>query len=361
MLHRIALRVLPQLNSLVTEKSVRKRKRWVMLAPGLVAFGVYRLIKLYIPLSDPWTLIALAGVLSTVASVWAYHMGRGGEFLNSFREDGFSRTAWIVGWIGCVYGFQLAILVLAILRVFVGYDFLAHPDGPAMMALIISCTAVTRDAFEIGYLRKCELNGQRLVTFPNGTALREFASVGIGPLSRWCVMAGGTMMLLSGALTLMGQGYTDQIVHIVGVSALTACFGLLAYYAGEHQQGNILHRIQSQSWLTLVRFWVWPGFTFAMTYLLVQMGLAVFLLGVSDPNRVLVGVMSGITAGLVTGYCYYLGTRVFVESQVEQDIPENLKSCPFVMGILSKAGIVTSSSSDLSTNKLAANPPERTG
>ena len=169
------------------------------------------------------------------------------------------------------------------------------------------------------------------------------------------------MVLLSGALTLMGQGYTEQIVHIVGVSSLTACFGLVAYYAGEHQQGNILRRIQSQSWLTLVRFWVWPGFTFAMTYVLVQMGMAAFLLGVSDSNRVLLGVISGVTAGLVTGYCYYLGTRVFVESQVHQDIPENLKSCPFVMGILSKAGIVSSSSSDLSTNKLATNQSERMG
>jgi hypothetical protein len=70
-----------------------------------------------------------------------------------------------------VYGVQLSLLVLALLWL-VGYDYLKHPDGPAMMAIIISCTSVARDAFEIGHVRKMALMGRPFPTFPDGAALR---------------------------------------------------------------------------------------------------------------------------------------------------------------------------------------------
>ncbi|MDQ6733924.1 MAG: hypothetical protein M3Z35_07375, partial [Nitrospirota bacterium] len=63
MLHRLALRLLPSLSLAVTEESVRKRKRWVMMAPGLVAFVVYRVVKSVVPLSDPLVLLAMSGVI----------------------------------------------------------------------------------------------------------------------------------------------------------------------------------------------------------------------------------------------------------------------------------------------------------
>jgi len=67
MLHRLSLRVLPQLNLLVTDQPVRKRKRLVMLAPGLVAFGIYRLLKDVLPLSEPLVLLGLSGCVSALA------------------------------------------------------------------------------------------------------------------------------------------------------------------------------------------------------------------------------------------------------------------------------------------------------
>ena len=57
MLHRTALRVLPSLSLAVTENSVRKQKRIVMFVLGLVAFAVYRLAKLLLPLSEPIVLL----------------------------------------------------------------------------------------------------------------------------------------------------------------------------------------------------------------------------------------------------------------------------------------------------------------
>jgi hypothetical protein len=52
----MALRVLPSLSLAVTEETVRKQKRIVMIVPGLIAFGVYRLVKHLVPIADPLVL-----------------------------------------------------------------------------------------------------------------------------------------------------------------------------------------------------------------------------------------------------------------------------------------------------------------
>jgi hypothetical protein len=96
--------------------------------------------------------------------------------------DGARRIGWILAWIGFVYGVQLSLLVLALLWL-VGYDYAKHPNGPAMMAMIIPSTAVARDAFEIGYVRWLEASGRPFVTFPDGAGLR--ASAGASDVRHW--------------------------------------------------------------------------------------------------------------------------------------------------------------------------------
>ena len=155
MLHRLALRVLPSLTLAVTEDSVRKRKRLVMFVPGLVAFAVYRAAKQGFSLAEPMTLLLLSGLISMVTALCAYRVGRGLPFARLVGADGARRIGWVLAWIGFVYGIQLSLLVLALLWL-VGYDYAQHPDGPAMMAIIIPSTAVARDAFEIGYIRWLE-------------------------------------------------------------------------------------------------------------------------------------------------------------------------------------------------------------
>src|SRR5262245_10126148 len=169
MLHRMALRVLPSLSLTVTEASLRKKKRLVMVVLGLVAFGVYRLAKYLVPLSEPIVLLLVSGVVAAGTSLVAYRIGRAVSWPTILQQDGNRVLAWLAGWIGFVYGVQLSLLVLALLWL-VGYDYLAHPDGPAMMAIIISCTAVARDAFEIGHVRKLALLGRQCPTFPYGWA-----------------------------------------------------------------------------------------------------------------------------------------------------------------------------------------------
>src|SRR5438445_13290721 len=78
--------------------------------------------------------------------------------------------AWIVLRIGFLYAVQLSLMVLALLKV-ATYSYLDHPDGPALMALIIASTSVARDAFEIGHVRLLQQQGRPFTPFPHGKAL----------------------------------------------------------------------------------------------------------------------------------------------------------------------------------------------
>src|SRR5690349_19252785 len=123
MLHRMALRVLPSLSLAVTEDSVRKQKRLVMLIPGLVAFGIYRLVKHFIPLTEPVVLLGVSGMVGVATALVAYYVGRGTGWGQLFREDGRRLLVWMGAWIGFVYAIQLSLLVLALLWL-VSYDYL---------------------------------------------------------------------------------------------------------------------------------------------------------------------------------------------------------------------------------------------
>lgn len=359
MLHRLALRVIPQLNVAVTERDVRKRKRLVMLAPGLIAFLLYRLLKDHLPLGDPFVLLAFSGVISTLTAVWAYGMGRREALPQIFRSDSLIRLAWVAGWIGCAYGMQLSLLVLALLALFVNYNFLLHPEGPAMMALIIPCTAVTRDAFEIGHVIRLESQGTRMVTFPNGQALRDLFRRDPIHVLQWVgggLVVGGLFAWSFGATGHWGVNGIGQAMLAMVVAGSLAHF---AFLHGKFPQGGWADRLGSQSWWERIQFWVWPCLTFALTYYLVLWGVAVFLLDVSVSHLGLYTVLAGMGCALMVGYSYFLGTRVFVEMQTQGGISEGLRRCPFVMEILAKTGWVSSTQVPTSS-ALASEPAERT-
>jgi hypothetical protein len=359
MLHRLALRVIPQLNVAVTESSVRKRKRWVMLAPGLIAFLLYRGLKDYLSLSDPFVLLAFSGAISMVTALWAYRMGRKEAFSHIIKSDSLRRLAWVGGWIGCAYGMQLSLLVLAMLALFVDYNFLLHPEGPAMMALIIPTTAVTRDAFEIGHVVHLEATGTRMVTFPDGRPFREFLQRDPLHVSQW----GGSGLLVGALLSILfglsGGWGVNSIVQAIISMVVAGSLAHLAFLQGQFPEKNWADRIGSQSWWERVQFWVWPCLTFALTYYLVLWGFAVFLLNVSLTQLGLLAGFAGVTCALMVGYSYFLGTRVFVEMQTQGEISEGLRRCPFVMEILAKTGWVSPTQVPTSSS-LATRPAEPT-
>ncbi len=333
MLHRLSLRVLPQLNALVTDPPVRKRKRLVMLAPGLVAFGVYHLLKPVLPLSEPFMLLGLSGCICMLAAVWSYRQGRGATLMESWRQDGVQRWMWLVGWIGLVYGIQLSLLVLAILQVFVAYDFLLHPEGPAMMAIIISCTSVTRDAFEIGHVQRLTHQGVVVPTFPDGDALRKWIPQEIAVIVKWGALASMLGAAASWLLFRVGPIELQPIIQSLLVPVIIASIGMKSFFRGEALYAQKKDGGRSRSWLSSLWFWVWPNLTFAATYFLVLMGITAFLFRVEQIPQSGFMAMGACTAMLMTVYTLFLGWRKSYEEQLV-GIPESIQRCPFVMGML---------------------------
>ncbi len=333
MLHRLSLRVLPQLNALVTDSPVRKRKRIVMLAPGLVAFGIYHLLKPVLPLSEPLMLLSLSGCICMLAAIWSYRQGRGVTLMESWRQDGVQRWVWLLGWIGLVYGVQLSLLVLAILQVFVAYDFLLHPEGPAMMAIIISCTSVTRDAFEIGHVQRLTQQGVVVPTFPDGEALRKWIPQEIPVIVKWGTLASMMGVTASWLLFRMGPIELQPIIQSLLVPVIIASIGMKSFFFGEASYTQNAGRGKSRTWLSSLWFWMWPNLTFSVTYFLVLMGMTAFLLRVEQIPQAGFMAMAACTAMLMTVYTLFLGWRKSYEEQLV-GIPESIQRCPFVMGML---------------------------
>ena len=314
MLHRMALRVLPSLSLAVTQDAVRKQKRLVMLVPGLVAFGVYRVMKQVVSLADPLMLLSVSSAFAVITALTAYRVGRAAKWSVILREDNSRMLGWLAGWIGAVYGAQLSLLVLALLWL-VGYNYLQHPDGPAMMAVIISSTAVARDAFEIGHVRHVAIMGRPFVTFPDGAAFRQMVPDRIAQLSPW-VMVG---LLMGGSLTLAGHAFEHE--HLIALAQLTSVtiagggLALCAYLSALHPSLSWTESLRRTAPGELLKYWWWPGMAFASTYYLVIMGVVLFV-GRQPSMTTIPACLGGALVTAIMGlYGYYLGYRRQIEDK----------------------------------------------
>jgi hypothetical protein len=330
-----------------------------MLVSGLVAFGLYRLVKHATPLSDPVTLLGGSGLISALIAAGAYRVGRRASLAMMWREDGMRRLSWLIGWIGFVYGVQLSLMVLALLKILVNYDFLLHPDGPAMMAIIIACTSVARDSFEIGHVRRLQQAGQPVLTFPDGASLRTLFHEEPGRLLQWSLVGGAICALFASAMSTLGELGRSDIGQLVTVTAVAGTVALWAYLAGEQQAGGLRARLGEIGLVELFRFWWWPGLAFAATYYLALAGAVMFLLKVDGMGGVGQVAMAGLVAAIMALYGYYLGYRRFHEDRIQQTVPASLLRCPFVMGILSKNGGNFSERALASTEMALGEPGQR--
>ena len=304
-----------------------------MAVPGLIAFGIYRLAKQELTLSDPLTLLILSGVVSLLTAAGAYRVGRRLSVGRVALEDGGRRVLWILGWIGFMYGVQLSLLVLALLWL-VGYDYAKHPDGPAMMAIIIACSAVARDAFEIGHVRWLQVSGRPFSTFPDGHRLRELLGrfprllwqwVGTGILSTVCV---------SLAVPISENAQIAVLMQVAVVTLMAAGISLAAFFAGQGGEETWMSKLTASSWGELTKFFWWPGMAFASTYHLVLIGLVLYVAGMPRPASGVLALIAGVVGGIMALYAYYLGHRRQVENLEQQVVSPALLRCPFVMGIL---------------------------
>jgi hypothetical protein len=219
----------------------------------------------------------------------------------------------------------------------VGYDYLKHPDGPAMMAIIIACTSVARDAFEIGHVRNVALMGRPFPTFPNGAALRTMVSNHAMEFGPWVAVG-----LVVGALGA-SLGYfidADQGAALVQLSAVAVLGGgvaLCAYFGGLRPRASWSQGLLQTKPGELLKYWWWPGLSFAATYYLVAAACVIFLLRQPGIPTSYAMAGGGFVTGMMALYCYYLGFRRQVEEQQGQTISSALLRCPFVMGILGKS------------------------
>lgn len=336
MLHRMALRVIPSLSLAVTEDAVRRTKRIVMFVPGLIAFGVYRLAKHLVPITEPLALLAVSGLVAMVTALLCYRVGRAASWSTIIRQDGLKLLSWLGGWIGAVYGIQLSLLVLTLLWV-MHYSYLQHPDGPAMMAIIISCTSVARDAFEIGHVRKLSVLGRPFLTFPDGEQLRVLVQRRAWQLGPWALvgLGIGALTSLSGLAVANEQG--AALAQLVTVTLLGGGLALCAYFGGLYPASSWLHSLRQTAPGELLKYWWWPGMAFASTYYLVTMGLLLFV--VREPTVTLgsAALMGALVTAMMAVYGYYLGDRRHVEDEQAPQLSAGMLRCPFMMGILGKS------------------------
>jgi hypothetical protein len=336
MLHRLALRVLPSLALAVTEESVRKRKRIVILVPGLVAFVFYRSAKQVVDLAEPATLLVVSGLIALITAACAYRAGRQIPFICILHEDRIARVLWVLGWIGFVYGLQLSLLVLALLWL-VNYDYGLHPDGPAMMAIIISCTAVARDAFEIGHVRWLQSSGRPFATFPDGAALRTLMRESRLASSKWFASGLAICWVLAQIAATPVVSRVGIVVQLGVVTIAAGFITVFAYFDGQQRQEGWVSALVATSPGELLKFWWWPGLAFASTYYLVLLGAVLYPLQHVQPSPNLLSAAVGLVGGIMGLYGYYLGVRRNVEDRERQEVPVSLLRCPFVMGILGQS------------------------
>ena len=257
---------------------------------------------------------------------------------------------WLAGWIGAVYGVQLSLLVLTLLWI-MNYDYLQHPDGPAMMAIIISCTAVARDAFEIGYVRKLSVLGRPFLTFPDGEHFRALVQRKASQWGPWAVVGLG----LGAIASVAGAAITDPqgaaLAQLLSVTVVGGGLALCAYFGGLYPSVPWVHTLRRTAPGEVLKYWWWPGMAFAATYYLVTMGLLLFVARQPTITPASAAMMGALVTAMMGLYGYYLGDRRHVEDEQAPQLSTGMLRCPFVMGILGKPVRADGAAVDLALSK----------
>jgi hypothetical protein len=216
------------------------------------------------------------------------------------------------------------------------YSFLQHPDGPAMMAIIIACTSVARDAFEIGHVRKLSVLGRPFLTFPDGEQLRLLVQRQVWALGPWAVVGIGIGAIASLSGTVIIDTHNAALVQLLVMTVLAGGLALCAYLGGLNPSSSWIQTLRQTTSAELIKYWWWPGMAFASTYYLVAMGLVLFVAQQPGMTPGVAAVMSAFVAVMMAVYGYYLGYRRCVENEQAPQLSSGMLRCPFVMGILGK-------------------------
>jgi hypothetical protein len=224
-------------------------------------------------------------------------------------------------------------MVLALLKLF-SYGYLEHPDGPAMMALIIASTSVARDAMELGHLRLLRRQGRHFVHVPVGGGFWNFLT---SRPDLWAPPVAAAMLgvgLSYAGLAAFVTALQSDLGQFGLIGLLAGSAGTLAYIKGLRPDSTLRESLRRYPYPEMLRFFLWPGVAFAWTYDLIMLGITDFLFMFAPPLAWRVLVSAGI-AGLLSLYCYYLGRCRWQEEKLHATIPPAMLRCPFITGLLS--------------------------
>ncbi|MFQ5579103.1 MAG: hypothetical protein ACE5FZ_00685 [Nitrospiria bacterium] len=291
MLHRMKLRVVYG-SKLAKDKVASRLKMKIIMMAGIAVLFPFMGIT-YFLLTDPGVgELVLIGFLSSLSCVpvvlYAYAKGYGRPLADIWRERPDEMKALALK-IGFFYGFALYWMILGIVEFLFGYD--------AFRAALISfvASAAARDGFEIGYYRAKAAGQNQIRIFPDNRSISELFPVAPGKIVALLM----TVVIGSGVTgAFLGPFLSDPLHQAVAIGVIVGSVVTFAYgWSLEEPPG----------FPALIRFFIWPGFTMAMTYFLILAYLLrkVFLINMSPSLDF--GLLMAVCSGWMTFETLFLG------------------------------------------------------
>ncbi|MEK7748189.1 MAG: hypothetical protein AAB300_03855 [Nitrospirota bacterium] len=256
MLHRLKLRLL--YGAFLNQDKAAKKRQWrYILLSGFAVYPPFFAIA-YLIYSETRTIaILIIGLLSALTCIpvafYGYAQGFGAPFLTLFRERR-EEFLWLGIKIGFFYPLFLYFMILGLVEYLFGYGVVRA----AMISFV--ATAVARDGFEIGYYR-ARFPDHKIDIFPDGKSICVFLKSDL--LSHMMVIA--SCVCLIWPIGFIGGIYIEKMIGqiifmgiIVG-ALVTFCYARLIAKTAAETAAETASR-------SLIRFFLWPGVTMAITY-----------------------------------------------------------------------------------------------
>jgi hypothetical protein len=290
MLHRMKLRVVYG-DALSLDKAARRRKGRVLLLAGLGVYLPFLFITYFIFLETRAHYLALMGFLTGLVCIpvafYAYAKGFGSP-LSALRRDRGGELGWLAVKIGFFYGFELFWMVLGIVEFLLGY----HAFRAALISFV--AIAVARDGFEIGYYRARQPE-RPISIFPDGRSILDL--IRSRPVEISIVAA---LAAIIGALcgAVWGPLVPNPLHQALLVGGLGGLIASAAYVRSVGEFPGIG---------PLIRFFIWPAFTMAVTYFLIFAYLLRIIFGWAPSLTADQALLTGLVSLLMAVYCTFLG------------------------------------------------------
>jgi hypothetical protein len=279
-------------SNLAKDKVASRLKLKVILLAGFAVLIPFMGIT-YFLLTDPGVgELVFIGFLSSLSCVpvvlYAYAKGYGRPLKDLWRERPDEMRALAIK-VGFLYGFALYWMILGIVEFLFGYDNFRA----ALISFVASAAA--RDGFEIGYYRAKSTVQDQIRIFPDNRSIKELLPVAPGKIIALLVT-----VVLGGGVTgaFLGPLLPEPLHQAVAIGMIVGIVTTFSYaWSLEDPPG----------FRVLVRFFIWPGFTMALTYFLILAYLLrkVFLVNLSPAMDF--GLLMAACSGWMTFETLFLG------------------------------------------------------